>query len=186
MSKSPARRPEGVEILRGTIWRDVWHVAARRLRGTSWHVVSYTSRHVAARRGTLYAVCGAVRPRQKSQRERSASRHFEQREHIFSVISPLFACVASLNAKRDIATQGPALRVTSWHVVARRFPHVAARSACGKKGAPNFSTPSSTVTSAAPTKRKTSPQPHTIDCWSSRDGCCAFPCRVRSMVMQCK
>ena len=43
---------EGVEILRGTIWRDVWHVAARRLRGTSWHVVQHTSWHVVPRRGT--------------------------------------------------------------------------------------------------------------------------------------
>ena len=126
---------EGVEILRGTIWRDVWHVAARRLRGTSWHVVARrgtscptlrgTSRHVVARCMLCVAPCGLA----KNHKERSASRHFEQRENIFSMISPLFACVASLNAKRDIATQGPGATChdvprrdtkASWHVVARR------------------------------------------------------------------
>ena len=116
-----AEQQEGVEILRGTIWRDVWHVVARRFRGTSWHVVSHTSWHVAARRGTQPnrgTTCGLA----KYHKERSASRHFEQREHIFSVISSLFACVASLDAKRDFATQRPARRGTSWHegFVARR------------------------------------------------------------------
>ena len=51
---------EGVEILRGTIWRDVWHVAARRLRGTSWHVVARRVLHVAARRSTSWHVVCCV------------------------------------------------------------------------------------------------------------------------------